>query len=393
MNESGDFSQPVHKIDLDSRETESQEDNAVIRDACIHFKDWLKHRPIPECYSTDSLLRHPLEPPIMVVGPQHQDNIAAFYGAVWRASMNSENMPRTTVVHSLENEYAQQAHDTLDGLAPSDRAHHDAVVASMKEVLPDSQAAAFLPFGLDNIYHGRASYLELHQATLLHELRKPLQSRGIVVAVTRRAETWRETAQYLGYTILDDMSSEKDEALSVVTLEKQDHMPIDDIRQVLAAFDFPAKQHLNVLEMSLDLWLDPDPDSVEVNASMKQRALKSMRGSREYLTTRLARIANEALPLLRDHPDLVLRQLYDVVQGNYDLFMTIPLTLDKIDQDMETTQVLPFDAIDSRFTRIQAAMEVIERVTTESATLATKLASHPAYVAYRATTNEADRRA
>lgn len=392
MNESGDFPQPTHKPDRDPRETEGQEDNAAIRDACLHFRNWLTHRPHPECDTTNSLLRHPQEPSIMVVGAEQQESIVAFYTAVWKASMNSDNMPRTTVVHTLEPGYSEQTHAVLDRLPPSDRAHHDAVVDNMQKVLPHSQAAVFLPFTLDTIHQRQGDYLELHQATLLNELREPLKPNGIVVTVTRRADTWRETARYLGYTMLDNVPSEKDKALSVVTLEKQDHMPLDDIREAVAAFDFPAKQHLSILTMSLDLWLDPDPEASVMNMPIKQRALHNVRESRKYLATRLARVSEESLPLLQNHPDQVLRQLYEAVQGNYDLFMAIPNALQRIDQDMEATQDLPFDALDSRFTRIQAAMEVIERVTADSAPLVAKLAKHPAYVAYRATTNEADRR-
>ena len=207
------------------RSAEQHEDRTAISDACRRFKTWLQQRPYPECELTDYLLRHSPEPTIMVVGAQDLADAAAFYHAVWQASMNSDNMPRLTVVPPADENNDAEMLAALGGLPPSDRAHHDAIVHTIAEVKTGSQAAVFLPLTLDTSRHGRAADLLAYQTQLLQDLRTTLQTNGLVVAVSRTADHWKEVTQQLGYRIVDETKSNKDPQLSIITLQKQVDQP------------------------------------------------------------------------------------------------------------------------------------------------------------------------
>lgn len=200
---------------------EQREAHAAIRDACQHFKNWLQQRPYPECNTTDHLLRHPLEPQIMVMGMPDPAMVAEFHYAVWTASMNSDNMPRLTVVSTADKANTAELLSQLEGLPPGDRVHHDSVVNDLSEVVTESQAAVFLPFTLD-------ASDDDQQANLLQDLRAAVVTNGIVMVVSRMADRWKETAQRLGYRILDDTPSKKDPRLTVITLEKQQDLATGD---------------------------------------------------------------------------------------------------------------------------------------------------------------------
>lgn len=208
------------------RSAELHEDRAAISDACRHFKTWLQQRPYPDYNTTDHLLRHPLEPNIMVVGVRDLADAAAFHHAVWQASMNNDNMPRLTVVPQTHEDNDAEMLSALGGLSPSDRVHRDAIVHTIAEVKANSQAAVFLPFTLDTSRHSKAADLLAYQTKLLQDLCGTLQTDGLVVAVSRTADNWKEAAQQLGYKVVDETPSKKDSRLSIITLQKLAEQPV-----------------------------------------------------------------------------------------------------------------------------------------------------------------------
>ncbi len=159
----------------------------------------------------------------------------------------------------------------------------------------------------------------------------------------------------------------------------------EDERSVIAQLDFQAKATLQVFQMAVDFWLEPEV------VHGQPKALESVQKKALVVREQIQRI-QAILPVLETHPNAHLRELFTPASAFLTILQAVDGATSEIAVLMERhmSQELPeFSPARDQFTRIA---DQLDRNIKSAYPIMETIQQTLAYTAYRNVTNEEDRK-